>query len=156
MGSGEWGVGSGEWHKTDINRHHLPHSESSAPRPNPLPTPHSPLPSFQGWHRLARQPQAHGRPQALCPARPVAPLARLEGVRLFSLQKGPGSDQLPSFAASWPIIDLASRCQDFADTAAAMSNLDLVITVDSAPAHCAGALGMPVWVALAFVADWHG
>jgi ADP-heptose:LPS heptosyltransferase len=50
-----------------------------------------------------------------------------------------------------PIIDLAPRPSDFADTAAALSQLDLVLMTDSAVAHLAGALGKPVWVLLSFV-----
>ena len=46
------------------------------------------------------------------------------------------------------------RLETFADTAAVLKNLDLVITVDTAVAHCAGALGVPVWVALPFAPDW--
>jgi len=81
-----------------------------------------------------------------------APLADLAGVQLCSLQEGPGTEQLTT--AAFPILDLASRCKDFADTAAALVNLDLVITVDSAVAHCAGALGIPVWVLLPYAPDW--
>ncbi len=83
-----------------------------------------------------------------------APLARLEGVRLFSLQVGPGSEQLADNADQFSITDLGSRLETFADTAAVLKNLDLVITVDTAVAHCAGALGVPVWVALPFAPDW--
>ena len=81
-----------------------------------------------------------------------APLARVTGVRLFSLQKGPGAAQLAD--VSWPLIDLGSRFETWMDTAAAMANLDLVIAVDTAPAHCAGALGLPVWMLLAPVPEW--
>ncbi len=52
------------------------------------------------------------------------------------------------------LIDLDAELQDFADTAAAMQQLDLIITVDTAVAHLAGALGKPVWVLLPFVPDW--
>lgn len=82
------------------------------------------------------------------------PLARMKGIRLFSLQKGLGSEQLQHVGDSLPIIDLGSRFKTFADTAAAMMNLDLIITVDSAVAHCAGALGLPVWVAIPYASDW--
>jgi hypothetical protein len=78
----------------------------------------------------------------------------MPGVQLFSVQKGPGSEQLAEVAEHWSITDLGSRCEDFADTAAALTNLDLVVTCDTAVAHCAGALGLPVWVLLPFVADW--
>jgi Flp pilus assembly protein TadD len=86
------------------------------------------------------------------------PLARVEGVRLCSVQRFVGTEQLPAFAARCPIIDLGSRLDQirgtFMDTAAALSALDLVITVDTATAHLAGALGVPVWVALCHFPDW--
>ena len=83
-----------------------------------------------------------------------APLARIRGVRWISLQKGVGSQQLAEVRDRFPVVDLGSRLQDFTDTAAVMKNLDLVITSDTAAAHLAGALGVPVWVALSFAADW--
>ena len=81
-----------------------------------------------------------------------APLSRIDGVRLFSLQKGPGSEELEH--ADFPVTDLGCRVESFADSAAILKNLDLLITVDTAIAHCAGGLGMPVWVALPFAPDW--
>jgi Tfp pilus assembly protein PilF len=81
-------------------------------------------------------------------------LARLDGVRLFSLQKAPGSEQLADLGERFSIADLGSRFRSFEDTAAALKNLDLIIAVDSVVAHCAGALGFPVWVLLPFAADW--
>ncbi len=83
-----------------------------------------------------------------------APLAGVPGVRLVSLQKGPGREQVADLADRLGLLDLADRLEDFADTAAVMGNLDLVITVDTAVAHLAGALGIPVWVALPLVPDW--
>lgn len=87
-----------------------------------------------------------------------APVAALPGARLFSLQKGTGSEQLAVHGGSLGIVDLASRLDlsedAFLDTAAVMQSLDLVITSDTAVAHLAGALGVPVWVALSFVPDW--
>jgi hypothetical protein len=82
------------------------------------------------------------------------PLARCGGVRLLSLQKGPGIEQLQQVAERFPIMELGSRLNDFMDTAAVMMNLDLVITCDTAVAHLAGALGVRVWLALPFVPDW--
>jgi tetratricopeptide (TPR) repeat protein len=81
-----------------------------------------------------------------------APLAAHPGVRLISLQKGVGREQLeknPQLAA-----DLGPELVDLADTAAVIHGLDLVITVDTALAHLAGALAAPVWVAVAMVPDW--
>ena len=86
------------------------------------------------------------------------PLASISGVSLFSLQKGFGSEQLPALAERLHIVDLGNELDNdkhaFLDTAAVMKNLDLVITSDTAIAHLAGALGVPVWVALPWVPDW--
>jgi tetratricopeptide (TPR) repeat protein len=83
-----------------------------------------------------------------------APLAGVPGVRLVSLQTGPGQQQMAGLAGRWTLTDLADELHDFADTAAAMAHVDLVVTVDTAVAHLAGALGVPVWVALPAFADW--
>jgi tetratricopeptide (TPR) repeat protein len=81
-------------------------------------------------------------------------LSRIDGIHLFSLQKGPGAEQLAEVAERFSITDVGSKFDDFRDTAAVVKLLDLVITVDSAVAHCAGALGVPVWVLLPYAADW--
>ncbi len=90
------------------------------------------------------------------PLRHFAPLAAVPGVRLFSLQKGFGAEQLA--AAPFPVEDLGAALDTaggaFTDTAAAMMALDLVIVSDSAVAHVAGALGRPVWVVLPLAPDW--
>jgi Tfp pilus assembly protein PilF len=78
----------------------------------------------------------------------------LPGVQLYSLQKGPPEKELSATPRAASIIDLAPLMKDFADTAAAISQLDLVIMTDSAVAHLAGALDKPVWVLLGFVAHW--
>ena len=81
-----------------------------------------------------------------------APLAEKAGVRLVSLQKGPGSEQLakmPELA-----VNLGPELVDLADTAAVIRCLDLIISVDTVVVHLAGALGAPVWVALPSVPDW--
>jgi tetratricopeptide (TPR) repeat protein len=92
------------------------------------------------------------------PLRLFAELARVDGVRLFSLQKGAGTEQLQALPADCPVVDLGSRLDEasgpFLDTAAVMKGLDLVITVDTALAHLAGALGVPVWIVLAATSDW--
>ena len=82
------------------------------------------------------------------------PLARVHGVQLVSLQKGQGSEQVPALGGRFAVIDWTDRFDDFADTAALMKSLDLVVTVDSAVAHLAGALAVPVWVALPSSADF--
>ena len=87
-----------------------------------------------------------------------APLAKVPGVRFFSLQKGAGAEQLQEFAATWPIVDFGDELDAdagaFMDTAAIMKNLDLVISSDTAAVHLAGALGVPVWMPLQYVPDW--
>jgi hypothetical protein len=89
--------------------------------------------------------------------REFAPLARVPGVRLVSLQKGFGSEQLRDVGPAWQIHDPGERLDAagaFVDTAAVMMHLDLVVTSDTAVAHLAGALGVPVWVALSVGPDW--
>jgi tetratricopeptide (TPR) repeat protein len=88
------------------------------------------------------------------PLEKLEAVARVPGVRLYSLQKNFGIEQIERNADRFLISDLGPRLDDLVDTAAAMASLDLVISADSAPAHLAGALGVPVWVALPFTADW--
>jgi tetratricopeptide (TPR) repeat protein len=88
------------------------------------------------------------------PLRHFLPLARVPGVSLVSLQKGHGTEQLADVPADVAIIDAGARCDTFADTAAVVANLDLVIASDSAVAHLAGALGKPVWIALKTAPAW--
>ncbi len=88
------------------------------------------------------------------PLAEFAPLADVPGVKLYSLQMGDGREQLNEAARNWPIVDLGDRVGDFYNTAAIMRNLELVISCDSAPAHVAGAIGVPVWLAVTFVPDW--
>ncbi len=80
------------------------------------------------------------------------PLLVLDSARFFSLQMGPAAEQLSKADAR--IVDLKSAIRDFADTAALIAQLDLVITVDTAVAHLAGALARPTWVLLPFAPDW--
>jgi hypothetical protein len=85
-------------------------------------------------------------------------LARIEGVRLISLQKGDGSEQLRGLAGRFAVTDWTERLDQtsgaFMDTAALMKNLDLVVTPDTAIGHLAGALGVRVWSALPYAPDW--
>jgi tetratricopeptide (TPR) repeat protein len=78
----------------------------------------------------------------------------LPGVCLYGLQKGPPEAELEALGADAPLVDLAPLIDDFADTAAAVEQLDLVLMTDSSVAHLCGALGRPVWVLLPFHAHW--
>ncbi len=87
-----------------------------------------------------------------------AGLMRLKGVQFFSLQKGKVREELDTLAGRLDMVDLGRDVDEgtgaFVESAAVMKNLDLLITCDTAIAHVAGALGLPVWVALSNVADW--
>jgi ADP-heptose:LPS heptosyltransferase len=86
-----------------------------------------------------------------------APLAKIDGVRLVSLQRGPGVEQLEKLAGRFEVTAPATDADDarsFVDTAAIMKNLDLVVTSDTSIAHLAGALGVRAFVAVPFSADW--
>ena len=79
----------------------------------------------------------------------LAPLLDLPGFHFFSLQKNPSPALKPPL-----LTDFMSEMVDFADTAALIANLDLVISVDTAVAHLAAALGKPVWLLDRFDSDW--
>jgi hypothetical protein len=85
----------------------------------------------------------------------MAPLWQVAGVQFFSLQKGLGEQDILRLRDSQPLVNLASGLHDFADTAAVIEQMDLVISVDTAVVHLAGALGKRCWVLLpAFMPDW--
>lgn len=83
-----------------------------------------------------------------------AGLAAAPGVALFSLQVGPRAGELAAAGLAGRVHDLTPDIADFCDSAAIVTALDLVIAVDTALVHLAGALARPVWVALPFAADW--
>jgi len=76
------------------------------------------------------------------------------GCRFYSLQVGDGREQIQDAGFSDEIVDLGGQFDDFADTAAAVAELDLVISVDTAVVHLAGAMARPVWTLLPFAPDW--
>ena len=124
--------------------------------------------SMEKWRvRLSDQPTAlkigivwAGNPghtrdlERSIPLAAFAPLAELKNVRLFSLQKGERSADVRTPPSGLEVVDYTAELYDFADTAALIANLDLVIAADTAVAHLAGALGKPVWVLLPVAPDW--
>ena len=89
-----------------------------------------------------------------CPLEHFAVLAGIDGVRLYGLQKGEAAAQVEELADKMTIANLGAEFKDFADSAAAIENLDMVISVDTAVLHLAGAMGKPVWALLPFAPDW--
>jgi tetratricopeptide (TPR) repeat protein/ADP-heptose:LPS heptosyltransferase len=87
------------------------------------------------------------------PLRRFAHLAKIPNVWFCSLQKGPAGQQVAG-AKEMQLADFTAELNDFADTAALVANLDLVIAVDTAVAHLAGALGRPIWMLTRFAPDW--
>ena len=77
-------------------------------------------------------------------------LREIKEVDFFSLQKGKSVEQLDDVE----VVDIGEEINDFADTVAVIENLDLVISVDTATVHLAGAMGKPVWILLTKVPDW--
>jgi tetratricopeptide (TPR) repeat protein len=82
------------------------------------------------------------------------PLFGYDNVAVYSIQKGLGSEQLDELPDEYKVVNLGNEFNDFSDTAAAIENLDLVISVDSSVAHLAGALGKEVWIILSERPEW--
>ncbi len=133
----------------------------------PAETPYLRLPAELSEHWRARLAEVSGAKVGLCwaagklsstharrsvPLEEFQPLLDVPGLRLVNLQKGKEAAQLP--ALGWEIFDCMSECRDFQDTAGLIEQLDLVISVDTAVAHLAGAMGKPVWLLNSFESDW--
>lgn len=83
-----------------------------------------------------------------------APLASLPGVTLVSLQKGPAAAQAGQYFGAAPLLNLGAEIVDFDDTMAILETLDILVTVDTAVGHLAGAMGRPAFILLAHAPDW--
>ena len=84
----------------------------------------------------------------------LLPLLELPNMRFVGLQKGDGADQPVQLGAEALVINIGERMRDFADTAAVLKQLDLVVSVDTSIVHLAGALGVPAWALIPFSPDW--
>ena len=89
-----------------------------------------------------------------CPFARFLDLAGVPGVALYSIQRGRAAEELPAALNGPLVLDVGRTCVDFADNAALLAQMDLVISVDTSIAHLAGALGKPVWTLLSAVCDW--
>ncbi len=97
----------------------------------------------------------HGRDKLRSvPLAEFAGVLGVPGVTFYSLQKGPGVAELAGMDAALRPVSLDAELLDFADTAAAIDSLDLVICVDTSVAHLAGAMGKPVWMLVPAASDW--
>jgi tetratricopeptide (TPR) repeat protein len=103
------------------------------------------------WSGTATHKNDHNRS---FPLERLAPLLAKPGMQFVSLQRELRDADAPALAAFPALLRLETDLADFADTAAVIAELDLVIAVDTAVAHLAGALGKPVWILLAHVQDW--
>lgn len=88
------------------------------------------------------------------PAERFLPFAEVPGVQLYSLQKGPCEPELAACGGEGLVLELGPHLNNFAETAAVLQQLDLVIMTDSAVAHLAGSLGVPVWNLLSYRPYW--
>ncbi len=102
------------------------------------------------WSGRADHRNDHNRSIALSR---IQSLLAIPDVEFISLQKEYRDSDLAALASA-PVMRLDSALNDFADTAAVISELDLVIAVDTATAHLAGALGKPLWLLLSYIQDW--
>ena len=137
-------------------------SDSIPPVEPPL---KAPLKLYEKWKQQLASPKikiglvwgGHLMPDPLrsCSAKGFRPLCELPGFDFYGLQTGKPASESQTLADTPGFRqNLGPKLKNFADTAAVISNLDLIITIDTATAHLAGAMGHPVWVLLPFAPDW--
>jgi tetratricopeptide (TPR) repeat protein len=88
-----------------------------------------------------------------CALEDLAPILTCKEAQFYSVQMD-AEDGEKKLLDEWGVVDLSNEIEDFADTAAAIDQMDLVISVDTVLAHVGGALGIPVWTLLVRAADW--
>ncbi|GGF02761.1 hypothetical protein GCM10011611_05290 [Aliidongia dinghuensis] len=103
------------------------------------------------WRGSPAMPEDHWRS---VPLDQVEPLFGVAGTRWFALQPGPLPEDEAAILARAGVADLSADLADFTETAAILANLDLLITIDSAPAHLGGALGRPTWMLNRASSEW--
>ena len=137
----------------DVEIMELPHLLRSVPAPGPYLSA-VPLPRPESGRLVGVCWQAGGwNPGRSVPLAMLAPLAALPGIRLVSLQRGPGTAQAGAPGAP-PLLLADDEGMDVERMARLLATLDLVVTADTMVAHLAGALGRPAWVLLHAEADW--
>lgn len=82
------------------------------------------------------------------------PISQLNNTKIYSLQKGFATEQLENLPEDVNIINLGKTFNDFSDTAAAVENLDLVITADTSIAHLSASMNKPTWILIPFPSEW--
>lgn len=117
----------------------------------------APYPRLAGTRRigLVYACKTTNQPHRICPLSFWQPLFSLPGLQWFSLQKGEAASGIREYKDRYAnLIDLTGHIDDFADTAALLDELDLLISIDTSVPHLAGALGKPVLLLLPFVSEW--
>jgi hypothetical protein len=103
------------------------------------------------WSGSAAHPD---RARRTVPLQSLLPLAGLPSVQLFSLQTGSATEQLARLDTNERVVNLGTYLHDFGDTAAAIERMDLIVAAESAVAHLASALGIPVLMVLPYTPRW--
>jgi hypothetical protein len=133
----------------------VPYLRPPAEKPVPLPPPRGNRPAALRVGLAWRgNPQHQNDRRRSLPFAALEPLFTVPGVAFYNLQVSPTAEFAGEAAHQDRLHDLGNLIHNFADTAALMAQLDLVISVDTSVAHLAGALARPVWLLLAFAPDW--
>jgi len=102
----------------------------------------------------AGKPEHENDGNRSCELEHFLPLSEISGIAMYGLQKGDAARQTETLPGKKRIVNFERELKDFSDTAAAIENLDLLISVDTAAAHLAGAMGKLVWTLLPYAPDW--